>query len=62
MKITTVQMKDSQGKPRANARVLLVKGGKGGEQRMTVLDADGMLELIGDTQYSISFPDDPVKK
>jgi type VI secretion system secreted protein VgrG len=62
VKITTVQMKDSQGKPRANARVLLVKGGKGGEQRMTVLDADGMLELIGDTQYSISFPDDPVKK
>jgi type VI secretion system secreted protein VgrG len=59
VKVTTVQMKDAQGKPRANARVLLVKGT---EQRMTVLDADGMLELIGDAQYSISFPDDPVKK
>jgi type VI secretion system secreted protein VgrG len=62
VKITTVQMKDSTGKPRANARVLLVKGGKGGEQRMTVLDADGELELIGDSQYQISFPDDPVAK
>ncbi len=62
VKITTVQMKDAQGKPRANARVLLVKGGKGGEQRMTVLDKDGMLELIGDTQYQISFPDDPTSK
>jgi hypothetical protein len=29
---------------------------------MTVLDADGELELIGDTQYTISFPDDPVAK
>lgn len=62
VKITTVQMKDAQGKPRADARVLLVKGGKGGEQRMTVLDANGMLELIGDTAYQISFPDDPVAK
>jgi hypothetical protein len=62
VKITKVQMKDSQGRPRTNARVLLTKGGKNGEQRMTVLDADGELELIGDTQYSISFPDDPAAK
>jgi type VI secretion system secreted protein VgrG len=55
VKITKVQMKDSQGKPRANARVLLTKGD---EQRMTVLDADGMLELIGDASYTVSFPDD----
>jgi uncharacterized protein involved in type VI secretion and phage assembly len=59
VKVTQVQMKDSQGKPRANARVLLTAGG---EQRMTVLDANGMLELLGDTQYQISFPDDPVAK
>ncbi len=62
VKITKVQMKDAQGKPRANVRVLLTTGGKTGEQRMTVLDADGELELIGDTQYAISFPDDPVAK
>jgi hypothetical protein len=55
VKVTKVLMKDSQGKPRANARVLLTKGD---EQRMTVLDADGMLELIGDASYSVSFPDD----
>jgi hypothetical protein len=60
--ITRVQMKDSQGKPRANVRVLLLKGGKNGEQRMTVLDEDGMLELIGDAAYQIVFPDDPVSK
>ncbi len=59
VKVTKVQMKDSQGKPRANARVLLTKGG---EQRITVLDADGMLELIGDDSYSISFPDDAQAK
>ncbi len=55
VKVTKVQMKDPQGKPRANARVLLTKGD---EQRMTVLDADGMLELIGDASYTVSFPDD----
>jgi hypothetical protein len=52
-------MKDSKGKPRANARVLLTQGGA---QRMTVLDANGMLDLIGDSQYQISFPDDPASK
>jgi type VI secretion system secreted protein VgrG len=56
VKITKVQMKDSKGKPRANVRVLLTNGD---EQRMTVLDADGMLELVGDTAYKVSFPDDP---
>ncbi len=60
--ITHVQMKDAQGKPRANARVLLLQGGKDGEQRMTVLDDQGMLELIGDTSYQIVFPDDPASK
>lgn len=55
VKITKVQMKDAQGKPRANARVLLTIGG---EERMTVLDADGMLELTGDDSYQVSFPDD----
>jgi hypothetical protein len=59
VKITKVQMKDSQGKPRADTRVLLVAGG---QQRVTVLDANGMLELIGDTAYQISFPDDPQAK
>ncbi|MGH7298492.1 MAG: bacteriophage T4 gp5 trimerization domain-containing protein, partial [Polyangiaceae bacterium] len=56
--ITKVQMKDAKGKPRANARVLLSKGGKDGEQRMTVLDENGVLELIGDESYQITFPDD----
>lgn len=56
VKVTKVQMKDSKGKPRANVRVLLTSGD---EQRMTVLDANGMLELVGDTAYKISFPDDP---
>lgn len=56
--ITRVIMKDSKGKPRANARVLLEKDG---EQRMTVLDKDGTLELIGDATYKVSFPDDDVK-
>ncbi|MGO9342324.1 MAG: hypothetical protein ACLP6E_07365, partial [Acidimicrobiales bacterium] len=60
--ITKVQMKDPEGKPRANARVLLSKGGKDGEQRMTVLDENGMLELIGDDSYSITFPDDAKAK
>jgi type VI secretion system secreted protein VgrG len=60
--VTHVQMKDAQGKPRANARVLLLKGGKDGEQRMTVLDENGMLELIGDDSYQIVFPDDPTAK
>jgi type VI secretion system secreted protein VgrG len=59
VKITKVQMKDSKGVPRADTRVLLVQGGK---QRVTVLDADGMLELIGDSSYQISFPDDPQAK
>lgn len=59
MKITKVQMKDSKGKPRANVRVLLTSGD---EQRMTVLDANGMLELVGDTAYKVSFPDDPKAK
>jgi type VI secretion system secreted protein VgrG len=59
VKITKVQMKDSKGKPRANVRVLLTNGD---EQRMTVLDANGMLELVGDTAYKISFPDDPKAK
>ena len=57
------RVKDVQGKPRANARVLLTKGtDKTAEQRITVLDADGELDLIGDAQYTISFPDDPVAK
>jgi hypothetical protein len=60
--ITRVQMKDAQGKPRANSRVLLLKGGPKGEQRMTVLDEDGMLELIGDDSYQSVFPDDPAAK
>jgi hypothetical protein len=60
--VTKVQMKDPQGKPRANARVLLTKGGKTGEQRMTVLDENGMLELIGDAAYQVSFPDDTPAK
>jgi type VI secretion system secreted protein VgrG len=60
--ITHVQMKDPQGKPRANARVLLLKGGKDGEQRMTVLDENGTLELVGDASYQIVFPDDPAAK
>jgi hypothetical protein len=55
VKVTQVQMKDSKGNPRANVRVLLIKGD---EQRMTVLDANGMLELIGDDSYQVSFPDD----
>jgi type VI secretion system secreted protein VgrG len=59
VKVTKVQMKDSKGKPRANARVLLTAGD---EQRMTVLDENGMLELIGDTAYKISFPDDSQAK
>lgn len=54
-KITRVQLNDAQGKPRANARVLLTSGD---EQRVTVLDANGSLELIGDASYQISFPDD----
>jgi hypothetical protein len=58
--ITRVLMTDSQGKPRANARVRLEKKG---EERMTVLDADGRLELIGDdASYHATFPDDPVSK
>jgi type VI secretion system secreted protein VgrG len=60
--ITKILMKDAQGKPRANARVLLSKGGKDGEQRMTVLDENGYLELIGTDSYSISFPDDDLAK
>jgi uncharacterized protein involved in type VI secretion and phage assembly len=60
--ITKIQMKDPNGKPRANVRVLLCKGGKDGEQRMTVLDENGMLELIGDDSYQITFPDDPQAK
>jgi len=55
VKITRVQLNDSQGKPRANVRVLLTSGN---EQRVTVLDANGMLELVGDSSYQISFPDD----
>jgi type VI secretion system secreted protein VgrG len=62
LKITKIQMKDAQGKPRANARVLLCKGGPDGEQRMTVLDENGMLELIGDDSYQITFPDDSQAK
>ncbi len=58
VKITRVQMKDASGKPKANVRVLLEKDG---EQRITVLDADGMLELIGDASYKVSFPDETVK-
>ena len=56
--ITKILMKDSQGKPRANARVLLTKGGKDGVQRMTVLDENGYLELIGTDSYTTTFPDD----
>lgn len=58
-KVTRAVMRDAAGKPRANARVLLDKDG---EQRMTVLDADGALELIGDASYKVSFPDDRVVK
>ena len=60
--ITRIQMKDPQGQPRANARILLRKGGKDGEQRMTVLDEKGVLELIGDDSYEVSFPDDKQAK
>jgi hypothetical protein len=60
--ITKVQMKDPKGQPRANARVLLTKGGKDGEGRMTVLDENGMLELIGADSYTITFPDDTQAK
>jgi hypothetical protein len=56
--ITRIQMKDPHGQPRANARILLCKGGKDGEQRMTVLDENGVLELLGDDSYEVSFPDD----
>jgi hypothetical protein len=60
--ITKILMKDPKGKPRANARVLLRKGGKDGEQRMTVLDADGKLEIVGDETYNMTFPDDAQAK
>jgi type VI secretion system secreted protein VgrG len=56
--ITRIQLNDPRGKPRANARILLTKGGQGGEQRMTVLDENGVLELVGDEQYQIVFPDE----
>jgi type VI secretion system secreted protein VgrG len=59
VKVTKVLMKDPSGKPRANARVLLKKGD---EVKMTVLDKDGMLELIGDDSYEVTFPDDAKAK
>jgi type VI secretion system secreted protein VgrG len=52
-KQTTLSLVDYDGKPLANQRVLLRKGGEGGEERAVVLGADGQLVVTGDDPFDV---------
>jgi type VI secretion system secreted protein VgrG len=56
---TRIVLNDQNGKPLANARVLVRSGGEGGEQRIVVLDADGAFEVESDDALDAIFPELP---
>ena len=62
LKITTLQLSDTEGNPLANQRVILRKGGDGGEERVVVLDETGSIDIEGDDPFDIVFPEAPDAK
>jgi type VI secretion system secreted protein VgrG len=62
-KVTTLEVKDQNGNPLANQRVILRKGGEGGDEQTVVLDEKGKIILKGDDAYDVFVPDvtDPKK-
>ena len=61
-KVTKIKLVDQDGKPLANQRVLLRKGGDGGPERIVVLDKDGKVEVEGEGSYNVRFPELPGAK
>ena len=56
--LSTITLTDADGKPLRNERVLLRKGGDGGEERVVVLDANGQCTVEGDEPFDVLFPDE----
>ena len=57
-KVSTIRLVDADGKPFGNERVVLRKGGEGGEERVVVLDADGQATVEGDGPFDVFFVDE----
>jgi type VI secretion system secreted protein VgrG len=56
-KITTIQLTDQDGAAIADQRVIVRKGGEGGEERVVVVDAEGKIKIEGDDPFDVIFPD-----
>ena len=56
---TTLTLADQDGNPLADQRVVLRKGGDGGDERMVVLDAQGAIQIPGPDAFDVSWPDFP---
>jgi type VI secretion system secreted protein VgrG len=61
-RISTLKLSDTDGNPLANQRVILRKGGDGGEERVVVLDTNGAIDVEGDDPFDVFFPDTPKAK
>jgi type VI secretion system secreted protein VgrG len=57
--VTTLTLADQDGNPVTGERVVLRKGGDGGEERMVVLDADAAIHITGDDPFDVLFADLP---
>jgi uncharacterized protein involved in type VI secretion and phage assembly len=61
-KVTKVKLADPGGKPLADARIIVRFGGKGGEERMVVLDEHGECEIESDDPFDVHCVDTPDAK
>lgn len=61
-KVTTIELKDQDGNPRANQPVVLRTGGEGGPERTVVLDENGKCTVPGTDSFEVFIPDGPGAK
>ncbi len=61
-KVTTIELKDQDGNPRANQPVVLRTGGEGGPERTVVLDENGKCTVPGTDSFEVFIPDGPDAK
>jgi type VI secretion system secreted protein VgrG len=63
VKVTTIELKDQDGKPLAHQRIILRTGGEGGPEKTVVLDENGKYTVTGDDSFEVFIPEvtDPRK-